>query len=499
MNKFPLACLVFCTSISVFAAQAKSAKKIDSTAFKKTDALYQSFLSDKATNTAQLNLFFKAMPKGGDLHHHFSGSIYAETYLDWADSLKQQVDTIQYVLVSGKPCSSCMPISALRSNARLYGNLLQLWSDKDFQNHYHEQLPPDQNFFQTFGHFGDISKNWAIGLKTLKDQAQRDNVSYIETMIGSVDFKCRRIKDSAQCSQFDSLIIREGDQSKFTQMMGKLQDNLKDSATSASRTFMAKLTTASRGIDEKSFKMRYQTYASRGSVPSDVFAALYAGFLAVTSTDNQKENMLVGVNLVSSENSFIALRDYTLHMNMISYLKTQPPFKNVNVALHAGELTLGMVPPKDLEAHIFQALFIAKAQRIGHGVDLPLEANAFSILDYMKRQSIPVEINLTSNEFILGVKNEAHPYTIYRDYGVPIVISTDDAAVSRNNLANEYMLLASRYKPSYATIKKYVKNSITYSFLPGTKKDSLTTNLDTAFAFFEKKMADYSDTLKTQK
>ena len=34
---------------------------------------------------AELTMFFTMMPKGGDLHHHYSGAIYAEQYLEWVD------------------------------------------------------------------------------------------------------------------------------------------------------------------------------------------------------------------------------------------------------------------------------------------------------------------------------------------------------------------------------------------------------------------------------
>ncbi|UUZ50440.1 hypothetical protein LP420_11560 [Massilia sp. B-10] len=35
--------------------------------------------------TAELTLFFSQMPKGGDLHHHYSGAIYAEQFISWVD------------------------------------------------------------------------------------------------------------------------------------------------------------------------------------------------------------------------------------------------------------------------------------------------------------------------------------------------------------------------------------------------------------------------------
>ncbi|UUZ50437.1 hypothetical protein LP420_11545 [Massilia sp. B-10] len=45
----------------------------------------------------------------------------------------------------------------------------------------------------------------------------------------------------------------------------------------------------------------------------------------------------------------------------------------------------------------------------------------------MRERDVPVEINLTSNGFISGIKAGNHPLTIYRKYKVPYVIATDDA------------------------------------------------------------------------
>jgi adenosine deaminase/adenosine deaminase CECR1 len=107
----------------------------------------------------------------------------------------------------------------------------------------------------------------------------------------------------------------------------------------------------------------------------------------------------------------------------------------------------------------------------------------------MREKDIPVEINLTSNAFINGVQGENHPVTLYRKYGVPYVISTDDAGVTRHNLANEYVLFASRYKPGYAELKKASYNSIRYSFLDAADKARLTKQLDQRFAKFEAEIA----------
>ena len=249
--------------------------------------------------------------------------------------------------------------------------------------------------------------------------------------------------------------------------------------------FIKRIENCHKDVDTDQFMIRYQTYASRNGSPSSVFSSLYSAFKAV-----EKSNLLVGVNFVGEENGEVAIADYKLHMQMFAYLKNK--FPHVNIALHAGELTLGMVRPEDLKFHISQAINIACAQRIGHGVDLPYEEEPVVLLKQIKEKAA-VEINLTSNEFILGVKDMEHPYLIYKAYNVPMVICSDDSGVSRNTLSSEYVLLAKRYKPSYKTLKQYIYNSIKYSFLPESEKKLLTNSLNIRFEKFEAEMAKYFD------
>ena len=45
---------------------------------------------------AELTLFFTRIPKGGDLHHHYSGTIYAEQYLEWVGLQGYCIDQTSY-------------------------------------------------------------------------------------------------------------------------------------------------------------------------------------------------------------------------------------------------------------------------------------------------------------------------------------------------------------------------------------------------------------------
>jgi adenosine deaminase len=161
----------------------------------------------------------------------------------------------------------------------------------------------------------------------------------------------------------------------------------------------------------------------------------------------------------------------------------------VPVALHAGELWLGLVPPADLAFHIRQAIEIAGARRIGHGVSVAFERDAAGLLAKMRARPVMVEINLTSNDVILGVRGKDHPLPAYLAAGVPVVISTDDAGVSRINLTNEYFRAARDYDLGYRTLKAIAHNALTYSFLDEAQKRKELDRLDRAAAEFESSVA----------
>jgi adenosine deaminase len=139
----------------------------------------------------------------------------------------------------------------------------------------------------------------------------------------------------------------------------------------------------------------------------------------------------------------------------------------VHISLHAGELAPGLVPPEGLCCHIRQAVEIAFAERIGHGVDVMHEDRPYDLLKEMAAKHVMVEINLTSNDVILGVSGRDHPLPIYRKFHVPVSLNTDDEGVSRINLTHEYVRAADTYALSYADLKQMVRTGLEHDFLPG--------------------------------
>jgi adenosine deaminase/adenosine deaminase CECR1 len=454
-----------------------------------TARYFAALVAGQNAQLAALTMFFSQMPKGGDLHHHYSGALYAEQYVEFVDKQGYCVNKLTYRVETSKAVidaqralpaldRNCLSSGELVADDATYRELLQRWSSKDFNNHGAIQPPPDRQFFQTFGYFGPVSNaNFNDGLRTLKARAIAENVSYIETMFKLAPF----IQDAG----FDAKAWQLGqDDIAFNALMRSQLSALdQDAAFNRGVTdYVTKIAAAAAGIDDDGFTMRYQAYVLRLQAPSQVFSSMLAGFKAATQSE-----LIVGVNIVGQESSAVSMRDYTLHMKMFGFLKSVYP--HVKVALHAGELALGDVAPEGLKFHIDQAVNLAGANRIGHGIDLAHEANVFAVLKKMREADIPVEINLTSNDFISGVRGASHPVTLYRKYGVPFVISTDDAGVTRHDLSHEYMLFASRYKPDYAEVKKLSYNSVRYAFLPDAQKLRLVRQLDQRFTRFEADIA----------
>ena len=436
-------------------------------------------------NEAQLTAFFSHMPKGGDLHHHFSGSIYAEPMLKYAIAQDFYLNVETMDVRKEKPAiGNWLLFSSLQSDGTLskyQQKIMQKWSVKDYN---YVDYPSDKLFFESFLKFEPAIKgNFGQGLLELKNRAISENVIYIETQLSTIptamitdDLKLFNVKLRKLALVKDEKAITTSLDSVFNSLIKK---NAESYAKDFNTNFVAKMHNDLK-IDDKQFTMRYQNFVLRFMEPVDLFKNLVIAFISANDSP-----LMAGVNIVSPEDGETAMNDYWLHMLMFKYCHARYP--NVKYAMHAGELTLGLVLPEDLTWHIGAAVYTAGANRIGHGVDLAYEKDSYNLLRYMQKNSIPIEINLVSNEFILKVKENRHPFSLYKEFGVPIVISTDDAGILRTNMTEQYVLLAKRYQNvSYSDIKQYVYNSINYSFIKeDAVKKQLLIDLDARFKTFE--------------
>ena len=411
-------------------------------------------------NEAALTAFFSQMPKGGDLHHHYAGSIYAESILDQAIAEDFYLNTQTMMVAKEKPkFGPWEQFSTLQGVGQLDKyklKIMQKWTVKDYNN---VDYPSDKLFFESFDKFWPAANgHFDEGLLELKNRAVKENLSYIETQISPVIFDMKSNDLNVYNGKLHQLSATH-DEKAIMQLFDTLYNTFlergaKGYAENFNKDFIAKLHNGLK-IDDVHFTMRYQNFVLRYMDPVNLFKNLVVNFISADSSP-----LIAGVNIVSPEDGEVSMKDYWLQMLMFKYCHSRYP--DVKYTMHAGELTLGLVQPEELTWHISSAIHTAGANRIGHGVDIPYEENCYELLRYMSKNKIPVEINLSSNEFILKVKNDRHPITLYKEFDVPIVICTDDAGILRTSMTEQYVLLASRYKNiTYADIKQFVFNSIT--------------------------------------
>jgi adenosine deaminase len=412
------------------------------------------------------------MPKGGDLHNHLSGAVYAESYISQAAEDGDCFDTQALSMVEG-PCSgSARPAADALANADLYNRIIDSISMRDFVP---GRESAHDHFFDTFGKFGAIGHNHeGDELAEVIRRAAGQNESYLELMALTAAGAVSKLHGPAWTEDFAAL-----QKGWMDAGMDEAVSAMKSHVDALEAGRMKLLDCASAAISPACrVEVRYILQVLRNSPREQVFAQTLAGFLLAA-----EDPRVVAINYVQPEDGVTSMRDYSLHMRVVSFMRQR--FPPVHVSLHAGELAPGLVPPDGLRFHIREAVETAHAERIGHGVDIAYEDDSTKTLQDMASRHIAVEINLTSNDVILGVKGKDHPFDLYRHYHVPLVISTDDEGVSRTHLTEEFRRAVESYGLHYRDVKQLARNSIEYSFLPAGEKAKLLADLEHRFASFE--------------
>ncbi len=405
-----------------------------------------------------LRIFLQRMPKGGDIHSHLGGAVYAESYLAWAAEedfcVRENGEALELrKCVAGDPTLTRL---ATLTDTRIYGQLIDQMS---IRNLAFAGRSGHRDFFGAFQTIGPVNRLRAGNMVTeVAARAAEQRIYYLELMLSvqnrAVRELGRKVGMRSTYALTHSALLEAG----LGDLVAAGREELNELEREVEEARDCDRTEAPLGCE---VTIRYLQQTSRTRTPAEVFAQ-FAFAVEIALADSR----VVGLNLVAPEDDRVALRDYTMHMEMLEFLISAAPGQ-VNVSLHAGELTLGLVDPRELRFHIREAVEVGQARRIGHGVDIAYEDDALELLNEMRERGVLVEICLTSNDIILDVRGDEHPLPLYLEAGVPVTLATDDEGVARIDLTNEYLRAALTYDLGYRELKAMARNSLAYSFLPG--------------------------------
>lgn len=134
---------------------------------------------------AKLIDFVTRMPKGGELHHHLTGSIYAESYIDYAAADGDCIDRKTMTIVK-PPCDAASghpPASDAKTDFELRNDVIDAWSIRNFHPTAADRSPED-HFFRAFFDFDLVTNHhWPEMMAEVTHRAGIQNVRYIETML----------------------------------------------------------------------------------------------------------------------------------------------------------------------------------------------------------------------------------------------------------------------------------------------------------------------------
>ena len=438
----------------------------------------RAFGAARKAGAPELYAFLKPFPKGADLHMHLSGAVYAETFI--AEAVKQNlcVDTaalkftpmVEAEKVQAKICpAGSVPAATALIDQHLYDQLVDAFSMRSFVPH--DRTDGHDQFFATFDRFSGLKNQNGAWLDEVATRAAAQNEQYLEIMTTPTFSHAAALgykfgwPPGADTEITAEQLARLRDQLLTAGLRDEVAVDHKEMRQALIRRRQIEACDAPvNGLPDRACDIRihflYQVL--RGFPLQQVFAQTLLGFEVASDT---KDPDFVGINFVMPEDGRVSMQDYHVQMQMLDYLHSVYP--SVHISLHAGELAPGMVPPAGLAFHIREAVDLGHAERIGHGVDVLYEDRPGELLKKMAAKHIMVEVNLTSNDVILGIAGSEHPLAAYRAAHVPFALSTDDEGVSRIDLTHEYVRAALDQGLSYADLKLSARTSLEHSFLHG--------------------------------
>ena len=414
----------------------------------------------EATDEQLLQLLYE-MPKGGDLHHHMSGSGFAEWWYELG------------VAAGGKGYRYYTKVKL--NNCRDYG-----WQGFD--------TTPYHLMFQTI-----VEAKWLMLPKCERDEYlslaqldERQKRGFMNAIRLDKPYEGRE-------EFFEAHWQRLGDLTGDPYLRGEL----------IARQFRAFADEGLIYVEPMVTAFGYQR-PDGTPLPADQVAAMFRDRLTqkdivntgltyrfqqavLRFTPDAEESLKRAYRFVSGNEPYVAVnlvgredddKGYPLRfLPTLRELRRQ--HHRVRLSIHAGEVD----EPND---HIRDTVLLG-ADRIGHGLNLITDPDMMRLF---RHGPYLVEINLISNLLLQYYDDYSqHPFPEYLRTGIPVALSTDDRGMWDSTMTDEFLVAVKEFNLSWAEIKRLSENSLRYAFVDETTREDLLRTYRKRIGQFERRMA----------
>ncbi|WP_158970872.1 adenosine deaminase [Paraglaciecola sp. L3A3] len=413
----------------------------------------------QTASAQQMYTFLYALPKGGDLHNHSTGSNLSEW---WYEEILEQ-EKKGYIYYSKVKINNC---KGYGTNEFGYAPYLMLFVNiQEFE--YKKLNSCEQSEYKRIQDLNPEQKQaWLNSIRLDKSSEGRDEFfqthwARINSLMANPYMQANLIVKNMQAFGAEGLTYLETDAG----VRGYVHSD------------------GSPFESEEVYQLYLDRFAQKDALATGVTVRLQ--YALVRFLPNAEEGLkwmyefvathpklYVGLDMVGREDNE---KGHPLRfLPTLRQLRHQ--YHGVNLSIHAGE-------SDEPNQHIRDTLLLG-ASRIGHGINLQGDPDTLLLMRY---NQYLIEINLISNLLLEYVDDYAqHPFAEYLRLGIPVALSTDDRGMWDSNMTDEYYTAVTNFNLSWSELVKLGANSLSYSFLDEQTKKVLLEQYFQRIATFEK-------------
>lgn len=187
-----------------------------------------------------------------------------------------------------------------------------------------------------------------------------------------------------------------------------------------------------------------------------VFFAWLAAILELISVDRR----IGGITIVGDQSDENARGNFDTQLAICTFLRGKMLSRSEfgKISWHALEYEAGAGNADSQE--LDKLLHFRHADRLGHAVGI----SSVDSLEKLSEAGVPVEVCFGSNQLLLG-KGVEHPLNSFLEWGIPVLVCTDNKGVMTSSVTQEYLNLVKAHDLSLGNIMEFVRNGVRFSFV----------------------------------